>query len=89
MLYGAGNRDPEVFVDPHDLNIRRDNSKAHITFGYGIHHCLGFRLGTMQIEVLLEALLRRFPNYEVSTEPEYIRSNFVSAIKRLPIELRV
>lgn len=89
MLYGAGNHDPEVFTDPHTLNIRRDNSKAHVTFGYGIHHCLGFRLGTMQIEVLLEALLRRFPNYEVVTEPEYIRSNFVSAIKRLPIQLRV
>lgn len=88
MLYGAGNHDPEIFADPHQLDIRRDNANRHITFGYGIHHCLGLRLATMQLTLILEAFLKAYPDYEILAEPEYIRSNFVGAIKRLPIALR-
>jgi len=88
LLYGAGNHDPAAFVDPHRFDVRRANANRHITFGYGIHHCLGSRLAAMQLTIILEAFLGAFPDYTVMGEPEYIRSNFVGAMKRLPISLR-
>lgn len=88
MLYGAGNHDPDMFADPHRLDIRRENANRHITFGYGIHHCLGLRLAQLQLKLILESFLQAFPHYEILAEPEYIRSNFVGAIKRLPVRLQ-
>jgi cytochrome P450 len=87
LLYGAGNRDPAVFADPHRLDIARSNAARSVTFGYGIHHCLGWRLGTMQLRLILEALLRRFPRYEVLTEPQYVASNFVRAVSAMMVRL--
>ena len=87
MLYGAGNHDPSMFEDPHRLDVGRANAARHITFGYGIHHCLGSRLAGLQLRLILEALLRHFPDYEVLAEPVYIRSNFVGAMKALPLRL--
>lgn len=87
MLYGAGNHDPAVFTDPHQLDVTRANAVQHITFGYGVHHCLGLRLAALQLQLILEAFLRRYPNYEVTQQPRYIASNFVGAIKELPIRL--
>ena len=87
MLYGAGNHDPAMFEDPHRLDVGRANAARHITFGYGIHHCLGSRLAGLQLRLILEALLRHFPDYEVLAEPVYIRSNFVGAMKALPLRL--
>ena len=88
LLYGAGNHDPEVFADPHRLDIGRSNAARSVTFGYGIHHCLGWRLGTMQLRLILEALLRKFPRYELLGEPEYVASNFVRAMKSLHVRLK-
>ena len=87
MLYGAGNHDPAMFENPHIIDVDRAHANRHITFGYGIHHCLGSRLAALQISVILEALLRRFPNYAVAAKPDYIRSNFVGAMKALPLQL--
>ncbi|WP_317930412.1 hypothetical protein [Halioxenophilus sp. WMMB6] len=55
--------------------------------GYGIHHCLGSRLALMQLQIILEGFLAVFPSYEVLAERDYIRSNFVGAMKHLPIRL--
>lgn len=87
LLYGAGNHDPAVFADPHRLDITRGNASRSITFGYGVHHCLGWRLGTMQLRLILEALLRKFPRYEVLGQPQYVASNFVRAMKSLQVRL--
>lgn len=87
MLYGAANHGPALFADPYALDIGRANANRHIAFGYGIHHCLGSRLAMLQLSLILEALLRRFPRYEVVSDPTYIRSNFVLAMKRLDISL--
>lgn len=87
MLYGAGNHDPAIFADPHRLDFDRPNANRHVTFGYGIHHCLGSRLATMQLGMILETFLRRYPDYQVIGEPDYILSNFVGAMKSLPIKL--
>jgi cytochrome P450 len=87
MLYGAGNHDAAAFPDPHRLDITRNNAGKNITFGYGVHHCLGWRLGTMQLRLILDALLRKFPAYEVLAEPQFVASNFVQAMKTLPVRL--
>lgn len=87
MLYGAGNHDPAMFVDPHRLEVGRANAARHITFGYGIHHCLGSRLAGLQLRLILESFLSQFPNYKVLADPVYIRSNFVGAMKALPLRL--
>ncbi|HMT44640.1 MAG TPA: cytochrome P450 [Chakrabartia sp.] len=88
MLYGAGNHDPAMFEDPHRLDLARANANRHITFGFGIHHCIGNRLAQMQLAIILEAFLKAFPDYEILEEPRYVRSNFVGAMKSLPMRLR-
>ncbi|MFO1456414.1 MAG: cytochrome P450 [Steroidobacteraceae bacterium] len=88
LLYGAGNHDPAVFADPHRLDISRGNASRNITFGYGVHHCLGWRLGTMQLRLILEALLRKFPRYELLSQPHYVASNFVRAMKTMHVRLQ-
>ncbi len=87
MLYGAGNHDPAVFADPHRLDVRRVNAQRHLTFGYGIHHCLGSRLALMQLRLILDAFLAAFPNYALAGEPSFVRSNLVQAMKAMPIRL--
>lgn len=85
FLYGAANRDPDVFTDPHRLDIARGNAARHLSFGLGIHHCLGARIASLQLGAMLRALLSRFPDLEASGEPDYLQSNFVCGIKRLAV----
>ena len=87
MLYGAANHDPEVFADPHRLDVNRPNAGRHLTFGVGVHHCLGSRLATLQLRMLLGEFLRRFPSFEVVGAPQYLASNFVAAMKSLNVRL--
>lgn len=89
MLYGAGNHDPEVFEDPHRLDLARPNASKHLTFGVGVgvHHCLGSRLAQMQLRLILGEFLRRFPDFEAVGAPVYLKSNFVGAMKALPVRL--
>jgi len=87
MLYGAANRDPAVFTNPHALELARPEARQHVSFGVGIHHCLGARLARMQLRILLQRLLTRFPNIEAVSEPRYLRSNFVSGVKSLQVRL--
>jgi len=87
LLYGAANADPAMFADPRRLDVERPNAARHLSFGIGIHHCLGARVAAMQLEALLTALLARFPDIEIAGEPDYLQSNFVCGIKRLPVSL--
>lgn len=86
MLYGAANRDPAIFENPHRLDITRPNASRHLSFGIGIHHCLGARIAVLQLNALLRALLARFPEIETTSEPDYLQSNFVCGIKRLMVQ---
>lgn len=87
LLYGAGNHDPAVFADPHRFDCTRANAVRHLAFGYGVHHCLGNRLAVLQLGLILTNFLRAFPRYELDGDISYIQSNFVLAMKRLPIRL--
>ncbi|MEM8922830.1 MAG: cytochrome P450 [Actinomycetota bacterium] len=75
-LLGAANRDPEVFDEPERLDLRRANAARHLSFGGGIHHCLGMALARVEGQIALGRLVRRFSALELAEPPE-IRSRFV------------
>ena len=87
MWYVSGNRDETVFHDPDRLIIDRPNARQHISFGYGIHRCMGNRLGEMQLRILWEEILNRFEHIEVLEEPERVRSNFVMGYSHMPVQV--
>lgn len=67
-LIGAANRDPEVFADPDRMDIGRER-KPHLSFGRGIHYCLGAPLAELEAEVAFRAVLDRFPSIRLASEP--------------------
>ena len=87
MWYGSANRDEEVFKDAHLFKVDREDAAKHIAFGAGQHLCLGHRLGKLQIKILYEELLARFPNIEVISEPTRIPSNFLDGISHLKVRI--
>jgi cytochrome P450 len=87
MWYISGNRDETVFDDPHRLRVDRVNARSHVSFGYGIHRCMGNRLAEMQLRVLWEEILLRFHTIEVVGEPKRIRSNLIRGYRELPVRL--
>ncbi|MBM4202872.1 MAG: cytochrome P450 [Gammaproteobacteria bacterium] len=87
MWYVSGNRDREVFERPDDLVIDRHNARSHLSFGFGIHRCMGNRLAEMQLRVLWEEIMQRFSRVEVVGEPERTFSSFVKGYTKLPVVL--
>jgi cytochrome P450 len=81
---GAGNRDPERFGDPDRLDLERADN-APLSFGGGIHYCLGAPLARLEAQVAFPALLGRFPNIELAGEPERRDSLTIRGLTRLPI----
>ncbi|CAM5690731.1 Cytochrome P450 OS=Streptomyces alboniger OX=132473 GN=CP975_18605 PE=3 SV=1 [Streptomyces alboniger] len=86
LLFGSANRDPAVFTRPDQLDLaRRDN--PHISFGAGIHYCVGAPLARIELAASLSALLRRAPNLRLTTEP-HRRPNFViRGLRELLVEV--
>ncbi len=87
MWYISGNRDEEVIENPDAFIIDRENPRNHISFGFGIHRCMGNRLAEMQLRVLWEELLSRFRRIEVTGKPVRVHSNFVMGYRELPVIL--
>ena len=87
MWYGSANRDEEIFPDGHLFKVDRENAKRHLAFGAGEHLCLGNRLGHMQIRILFEELLARYPNIHATADPVRIPSNFLAGISELKVSL--
>ncbi len=88
MWYVSGNRDPEAFQDdPDKFIIDRKDARAHVSFGFGIHRCMGNRLGEMQLRVLWEEVLKRFDRIEVLEAPTSVGSNFVKGYGSMPVKL--
>ncbi|WP_416975056.1 cytochrome P450 [Streptomyces sp. 4F14] len=87
LYYSAANRDPSVFPDPDRFDIHRKPNE-HLAFGGGgPHFCLGAPLARLQLRVVFEELLQRFPDYSVVGEPVFNESNFFHGIKYLPVRL--
>jgi len=87
MWYVSGNRDESVFEDADRFLIDRPNARQHVSFGYGIHRCMGNRLAEMQLRILWEEIMQRFRHVEVTGEPVRVRSNFVKGYTDLPVRL--
>ncbi len=87
MWYVSGNRDEAVFEHADELDIERPNARQHLSFGFGIHRCMGNRLAELQLRVLWEEILTRFENIEVLAEPTRTFSAFVKGYTRLPVRV--
>ena len=87
MWYASGNRDEEVIENADEFRIDRERARHHVSFGFGIHRCMGNRVAEMQLRILWEEILKRFDHVEVVGEPERVQSNFVTGYVNLPVVL--
>ena len=85
VLLGAANRDPDVFENPDKLDIAR-GQRSHLSFGRGIHHCLGAPLARLEGRIVLEMLLDRFPSMGLRTErPQFHKGIVLRGLESLPV----
>jgi len=89
MWYVSGNRDESVIADPHAFIIDRERPRHHLSFGFGIHRCVGMRLAEMQLRIVWEEILKRFPTIEVMDEPVRLKSCFLRAYRSMPVRIPV
>jgi cytochrome P450 len=87
MWYVSGNRDEEVIERPNEFIIDRARPKIHLSFGFGIHRCVGMRLAELQLKIVWEEILKRFENIEVVGEPKRVYSSFVKGYETLPVKI--
>jgi cytochrome P450 len=87
MWYISGNRDESVIDRPNDYWIERPRARQHLSFGFGIHRCVGNRLAELQLKIIWEEILKRFPRIEVVGPPRRTLSSFVHGYERLPVVL--
>ena len=87
MWYISGNRDPEAIDNPDAFVIGRARPRQHLSFGFGIHRCVGNRLAELQLKILWQEILPRFPKIEVVGEAERVYSNFIRGIRSLPVRI--
>ena len=87
MWYVSGNRDESVFERGDELIIDRPNARQHLSFGFGIHRCMGNRLAELQLRILWEEILPRFEKIEVLEEPERTFSSFVKGYTYMPVKV--
>jgi cytochrome P450 len=87
MWYISGNRDSDVVENPDEFIIDRANARHHLSFGFGIHRCMGNRLAEMQLRVLWEEIMLRFSRIEVVGDPVRVQSSFVHGYSELPVRV--
>jgi len=87
MWYISGNRDPEEIEDPDRFVIDRARPRQHLSFGFGIHRCVGNRLAEMQLTILWEEILKRFPPIEVAEGPKRSYSNLIHGITEMKVRI--
>lgn len=88
MWYVSGNRDSTAISNADQFLIERKNARRHLSFGFGIHRCMGNRLAEMQLRILWEEIIRRFKKVEVVGDTVMVNSNFVKGYSHLPVILR-
>jgi cytochrome P450 len=87
MWYISGNRDEDVIDRPYEFLIDRPKARQHLSFGFGIHRCMGNRLAEMQLRVLWEEIMKRFDKVEVVGDPTHVPSSFVHGYTDLPVRI--
>lgn len=87
MWYTSANRDDSVLTDPDAFIIDRPRARQHMSFGFGIHRCVGNRLAELQLKILWEEIAKRFDTIEVLEEPERVPSAFVRGYKKMMVRI--
>jgi len=87
MWYVSGNRDEEVIDRPEEFIIDRARPRNHLSFGFGIHRCVGMRLAELQLKIVWEEMLKRFDRIEVVGEPKRTYSSFLRGYESLPVRI--
>ncbi|MEA2736979.1 MAG: hypothetical protein QOH05_286, partial [Acetobacteraceae bacterium] len=87
MWYVSGNRDEESIDRPNEFIIDRARPRHHLSFGFGVHRCVGNRLAEMQLIILWEEIMKRFPKIELVEEPKRIYSNFIHGISEMKVRI--
>jgi cytochrome P450 len=87
MWYVSGNRDEEAIDNPNAFIIDRERPRQHLSFGFGIHRCVGNRLAEMQLRIVWEEILKRWKFVEVVGEPKRVLSNFIKGYETLPVRI--
>lgn len=88
LWYNSGNRDEAVFPDADRWDPERENSRRHLSFGYGIHRCLGTRLAELQLTTLIEEMAARDMDVTLTGEPERLPSCFTNGYEHMPVTMR-
>src|ERR1700686_2725524 len=87
MWYVSGNRDEDVIDRPYEFIIDRTRPRTHLSFGFGIHRCVGIRLAELQLRIIWEEILKRFDDIEGVDEPKRGYSSFVKGYETLPVRI--
>ena len=87
LWYISANRDEEVFTDPDKVILDRENARRHLSFGYGIHRCVGARLAELQLKILMEEMQKRRMRVNVTGKVERVRANFVHGFRKMEVTL--
>jgi len=87
MWYVSGNRDETAIHDPEAFIIDRERPRQHLSFGFGIHRCVGNRLAEMQLRVVWEEILKRFPRIDIVEEPVRLKSCFLRAYRSMQVQI--
>ncbi|MFT5099063.1 MAG: cytochrome P450, partial [Planctomycetaceae bacterium] len=87
MWYVSGNRDEEMIDRANEFLIDREKARHHVSFGFGIHRCMGNRLAEMQLRVIWEEIMKRFDKIEVMEEPTRVKSSFVKGYTELNVRI--
>ena len=87
MWYVSGNRDEEAIERPYDFIIDRARPRTHLSFGFGIHRCIGMRLAELQLKIIWEEIFNRFGTIKVVGEPKRVYSSFIKGYETLPVRI--
>ena len=87
MWYVSGNRDETAIENPNSFIIDRARPRQHLSFGFGIHRCVGNRLAELQLKIVWQEIMKRWPKIEVVGEPRRIFSSFVKGYETLPVRI--
>jgi len=87
MWYVSGNRDEDVIEKANEFIIDRKRPRNHLSFGFGIHRCVGLRLAELQLKIVWEEILKRFDKIEVVEEPKRVYSSFIKGYESLPVRI--
>jgi cytochrome P450 len=87
MWYVSGNRDETAIEQPYDYIIDRPRPRQHLSFGFGVHRCVGNRLAELQLTIIWEEILKRFPQIRLLEEPKRTYSIFVKGYEEMMVEI--